>query len=154
VVCKSLSKVYALSGLRAAYLVAGPETAAELRRWTPPWPVSLPAQIAAVRALADQAYYELRWKETGALRGELATALAALAPGPQVSESVANFVLVTLPADGPTAAELVARCRADGVYLRDLSALSPAFEGRTVRSAVRCAGENRRIVDAVRAALR
>ncbi len=154
VVCKSLSKVYALSGLRAAYLVASPETAAELRRWTPPWPVSLPAQIAAVRALADPAYYQLRWKETGTLRGELAADLAELAPGLGVTESVANFVLMSLPAAGPTAPELVARCRAHGVFLRDLSTLSPAFEGRTVRSAVRCAGENRRIVDAVRAALR
>jgi histidinol-phosphate/aromatic aminotransferase/cobyric acid decarboxylase-like protein/predicted GNAT family N-acyltransferase len=151
VVCKSLSKVYALSGLRAAYLVAAPAVAAELRRWTPPWPVSLPAQIAAVRALADPGYYELRWKETAELRGELA---AGLAPTGTVTESVANFVLLALPPDGPTAPEVVARCRAEGVYLRDLSALSPVFEGRTVRAAVRGAAENSRIVHAVSNALR
>jgi len=151
VVCKSLSKVYALSGLRAAYLVAAPDVAAELRRWTPPWPVSLPAQIAAVRALADPGYYELRWKETAALRGELATGLAEAGA---VTESVANFVLLTLPPDGPTAPEVVARCRAEDVFLRDLSALSPAFEGRTVRSAVRSPDENGRIMRAVLAALR
>jgi histidinol-phosphate/aromatic aminotransferase/cobyric acid decarboxylase-like protein len=151
VVCKSLSKVYALSGLRAAYLVAAPAVAAELRRWTPPWPVSLPAQIAAVRALADPGYYELRWKETAELRGELA---AGLAPTGTVTESVANFVLLALPPDGPTAPEVVTRCRAEGVYLRDLSALSPVFEGRTVRAAVRGAAENSRIVHAVSNALR
>lgn len=36
VVCSSLSKMYALSGIRAAYLVAEPITAAQLRRRTPP----------------------------------------------------------------------------------------------------------------------
>jgi len=152
VVCKSLSKVYALSGLRAAYLVAAPEVAAELRRWTPPWPMSLPAQLAAVRALADPGYYEVRWKETATLRADLTAELAAVT-GTEVAASVANFVLITLPPGGVTAPELVARCRADGVFLRDLSALSPAFEGRTVRTAVRGVEENRRIVDAVRAAL-
>lgn len=38
VVCTSMSKMYALSGMRVAYLVSDPATAAELRRWTPPWP--------------------------------------------------------------------------------------------------------------------
>ena len=46
IVCKSLSKVYALSGLRAAYLCAPPHQLEELRALTPPWSVSLPAQIA------------------------------------------------------------------------------------------------------------
>jgi histidinol-phosphate/aromatic aminotransferase/cobyric acid decarboxylase-like protein len=138
VVCKSMSKVYALSGLRVAYLVAGPHLAAELHRWTPPWPVSLPAQIAAVQALADPAYYQLQWKETARLRGELAADLTAA--GFAVAESAANFVLITLPhpqpAADPSAAELVSRCHDRNVLVRDLSAMSPAFEGRTVRITV------------------
>src|SRR5207249_1973671 len=40
VVCKSMSKVYALSGARAAYLCAPAERARGLRRITPPWAVS------------------------------------------------------------------------------------------------------------------
>jgi hypothetical protein len=39
------------------------------------------------------------------------------------------------------------------VYLRDLSPLSPCYEGRTVRIAVRGTDENARIVAAYRAAL-
>src|SRR6266576_385362 len=57
IVCKSMSKVYALSGARVAYLCAGPHQLEELRALTPPWVVSLPAQVAAVRALNDPAYY-------------------------------------------------------------------------------------------------
>lgn len=154
VVCKSLSKVYALSGVRAAYLVGSASTAADLRRWTPPWPVSLPAQIAAVRALADPAYYAARWAQTAALRADLAGDLAAIDASLDVHESVSNFVLVTLPRRGPTAAQLTRACRASDVYLRDLSPMSAGFEGRTVRVAVKDAADNARIVRTVRDALR
>ncbi|MFD6415892.1 aminotransferase class I/II-fold pyridoxal phosphate-dependent enzyme [Streptomyces sp. NPDC060194] len=154
VVCSSLSKTYALSGVRAAYLVAAPPVAAELRRWTPPWPVSLPAQLAAVAALRDPAYYADRRRQTHALRRALAADLAALPGAPlAVEESVANWLTVTLPPTGPSAARLVAECRRHDVYLRDLSPLSSAYEGRTVRIAVRDAAGNARIAAAVRAAL-
>jgi histidinol-phosphate/aromatic aminotransferase/cobyric acid decarboxylase-like protein/N-acyl-L-homoserine lactone synthetase len=153
VVCTSMSKTYALSGVRAAYLVAEPGTAAELNRWTPPWAVGLPAQLAAVAALRDPAYYATALLRTHELRGRLAAELAAVDASIAVEESVANFLTLTLPQGGPSAASLVAECRRHGVYLRDLSPLSPAYEGRTVRVAVRGTGENARIVDAFRAAL-
>ncbi|MER5888010.1 histidinol-phosphate transaminase [Streptomyces sp. NPDC001941] len=175
VVCTSLSKMYALSGVRAAFLVAEPATAAVLRRWTPPWSVSLPAQLAAVAALRDPAYYRACWQRTHALRRQLAADLARVTdaagirvggsvvgegvveeggPGEgAIEEGVANFLTITLPHDGPSAAALVRECRRHDVYLRDLSPLSPQYEGRTVRVAVRDAAENARIVAAYGAAL-
>ncbi|GGW95994.1 hypothetical protein GCM10010297_17310 [Streptomyces malachitofuscus] len=152
VVCTSLSKMYALSGVRAAFLVADPDTAALLRRWTPPWAVSLPAQLAAVAALRDPAYYRSCWQRTHGLRRQLAADLARVADGALVEEGVANFLNITLPPDGPSAARLVRECRRHDVYLRDLSPLSPQYEGRTVRVAVRTAAENARIVAAYAAA--
>jgi histidinol-phosphate/aromatic aminotransferase/cobyric acid decarboxylase-like protein/N-acyl-L-homoserine lactone synthetase len=151
VVCTSLSKMYALSGMRAAFLVAEPGTAADLRRRTPPWQVSLPAQLAAVAALGDPEYYRTCWGQTHALRRALGRELATL--GLDVEEAVANFVTVLLPAAGPSAAAFVAECRTHGVYLRDLSPMSPAYEGRTVRIAVKSGEENVRIREACRAAL-
>jgi histidinol-phosphate/aromatic aminotransferase/cobyric acid decarboxylase-like protein len=153
VVCSSLSKMYALSGMRAAYLVAEPLTAAQLRRWTPPWPVSLPAQLAAVAALRDPEYYSDCWLRTRSLRSRLARDLAGLDEALVVDESVANFLTVTLPPVGPSAAQLVNECRRHDVYLRDLSPLSPQFEGRTVRIAVKGADDNVRIVTSCQAAL-
>ncbi|GLI02156.1 histidinol-phosphate aminotransferase family protein [Phytohabitans aurantiacus] len=153
VVCTSMSKMYALSGMRVAYLVSDLSTAASLRRWTPPWAVSLPAQLAAVAALRDRAYYTARWAETTVLRAELAAALGAVDPTAVIDEAVANFLLITLPTGGPSAAEVVAACRLDDVYLRDLSPMSPAFQGRTIRVAVKDPAGNARIVDAYRAAL-
>ncbi|NEA61695.1 histidinol-phosphate transaminase [Streptomyces sp. SID12488] len=153
VVCTSLSKMYALSGMRAAYLVAEPATAARLRRWTPPWPVSLPAQLAAVAALRDPAYYSDRWLRTHALRRRLAADLAGLDETVMIEEGVANFLNVTLPYGGPSAAQVVDECRRHNVYLRDLSPLSPEYEGRTVRVAVKDTAENACIVAAFQAAL-
>ncbi|GIH07202.1 hypothetical protein Rhe02_52690 [Rhizocola hellebori] len=153
VVCTSMSKMYALSGVRAAFLVAEPETAAQLRRWTPPWPVSLPAQLAAVAALRDPAYYADRWARTAVLRHRLAADLSKVDPTATVDEAVANFLTVTLPPDGPSAAQVVQECRHHNVYLRDLSPMSAAFQGRTIRIAVRDTAENTRIVAAYHAAL-
>ncbi|MFE5007955.1 aminotransferase class I/II-fold pyridoxal phosphate-dependent enzyme [Streptomyces sp. NPDC056696] len=153
VVCTSMSKTYALSGVRAAYLVAEPETAADLRRWTPPWAVGLPAQLAAVAALRDPAYYADRLRHTQDLRRQLASDLASVDASVVVEESVANFLSLTLPAAGPSAAALVAECRRHDVYLRVLSPLSAAYEGRTVRVAVRDTAQNTRIVAVYRSAL-
>ncbi|MFC7484297.1 pyridoxal phosphate-dependent aminotransferase [Luedemannella flava] len=153
VVCSSLSKMYALSGLRAAYLVADAPTAAALRRWTPPWAVSLPAQIAAVRALADPDHYLDCWARTHQLRAELAADLRAVDGAVTVDESVANFVVMTLPHSGPTAGQLVRQCRSLNVYLRDVSPMSRVFEGRTIRIAVKDPTGNARIVEAYAAAL-
>jgi histidinol-phosphate/aromatic aminotransferase/cobyric acid decarboxylase-like protein len=153
VVCTSMSKMYALSGMRAAYLVAEPATAALSRRWTPPWPVSLPAQLAAVAALRDPAYYRDAWRRTHVLRRGLAAGLAGLDESVTVEESVANFLTLTLPPGGPSAAQLVVECRRHDVYLRDLSPLSTAYRGRAVRVAVRGTEENARIVAACQAAL-
>ncbi|MFC4495976.1 aminotransferase class I/II-fold pyridoxal phosphate-dependent enzyme [Streptomyces ovatisporus] len=153
VVCTSLSKMYALSGARAAYLVADPGTAAELRRRTPPWQVGLPAQLAAVAALRDPSHYAGCWERTHTLRRELADGLAGLGGELTVEEGVANFLTVTLPSHGPSAARVVAECRRHDVYLRDLSPLSPQYEGRAVRIAVREPAGNERIVAAFEAAL-
>lgn len=153
VVCSSLSKMYALSGMRAAYLVAEPATVALLRRRTPPWPVSLPAQLAVVAALRERDYYDDCWRRTHVLRRQLAADLGGLDDALEVEEAVANFLTVTLPSGGPSAAQLVNQCRRHDVYLRDLSPLSPEYQGRAVRIAVRDTAENARVVAACRAAL-
>ncbi|HKI85767.1 MAG TPA: aminotransferase class I/II-fold pyridoxal phosphate-dependent enzyme [Thermoanaerobaculia bacterium] len=152
VVCKSMSKVYALSGARCAYL-CGPESLiADLKPLAPPWSVSLPGQVAAVAALSDSDYYQDRYAETHRYRLALENALVdelhlAVTPG------VANFVLCHLPAPAPTAATVVARCREQGVFLRDVSNMGRAFGDRTIRVAVKDEATNRRIVGALRAAI-
>jgi histidinol-phosphate/aromatic aminotransferase/cobyric acid decarboxylase-like protein/GNAT superfamily N-acetyltransferase len=141
VVCKSMSKAYALSGMRVAYLCAAPRTLAGLRPLTPPWVVGLPAQLAAVRALEDPAYYAARWAETHALRDALAAALRAL--GVEVVPGAAGFLLCHLPPHAPTAARVVAGARRHGLFLRDVGSMGTVLGDRALRIAVKDGATNR-----------
>jgi histidinol-phosphate/aromatic aminotransferase/cobyric acid decarboxylase-like protein len=136
VVCKSMSKAYALSGVRAAYLCGPRSLIADLARLCPPWAVSLPAQIAACEALKAEDYYQVRWRETSALRTELTQALSEL--GWRVVPSVTNFVLCELPRHGPAASALIDVCRESGLYLRNASSMADCRDGdRLIRVAVK-----------------
>ncbi|HEY4303427.1 MAG TPA: histidinol-phosphate transaminase [Gemmatimonadaceae bacterium] len=148
VVCKSMSKVYALSGARCAYLCGNSSLIDELRRLSPPWAVGLPAQIAACEALRDEHYYRDRWRATHHLRATLANSLRQLSW--DVAPSCANFLLCRVRDDGPTAAQLIAACRERGLYLRDVSSMSARFDERTLRIAVKDAATNQRMVQILR----
>jgi histidinol-phosphate/aromatic aminotransferase/cobyric acid decarboxylase-like protein len=151
IVCKSMSKAYALSGARVAYLCAGAHHLEELRAYTPPWAVSLPAQVAAVRVLEAPGYYAARWRETTVLREELAQELQAL--GLDVVPGVANFLLCHLPEEGPTAAEVVARCREQGLFLRDAARMGRRLGERALRVAVKDRDTNHRMIEILREVL-
>lgn len=145
VVCKSMSKAYALSGLRVGYLCGPARLIEPLRAATPPWAVSLPAQIAAVKALEDPAYYAARYAETRALREELADALRALG-GFETTPGVANFLLCRLSPGLPTAGALIAACKERGLFLRNAALTAPLLGDRAVRVAVKDAATNKRMV--------
>ena len=89
IVCKSMSKVYALSGARVAYLCGGQHQMEPLRTITPPWVISMPAQLAGVYALDDPSYYEARYKETHVLREAFSSELSEI--GLEVLPSVADY---------------------------------------------------------------
>lgn len=144
IVCKSMSKGYALSGARVGYLCAGPHQLEEPRAHTPPWVVSLPAQVSAVKALADPDYYSAMRAETHRLRDALSEDLEAL--GWSVIPGAANFLLSHLPQEGPSARELVATCRERGLYLRDAAAMGTSLGERAIRIAVKDAATNRRMI--------
>ena len=152
VVCKSMSKVYALSGLRAAYLCASAEMINEVRRITPPWAVSLPAQIAAVMALQDSDYYAARYAETHVLRNELIAQLNGI-DSLEIVPGVANFLLCHLAENGPDAAAVVSQCRMDGLYLRDVSAMGTAIGKHAFRVAVKDKDTNQRMAGILRKVL-
>ena len=139
VVIKSMSKVYALSGARVAYLVASPDVADGLRPWMPPWPVGLLAQAAAMEALRDPGYYASRYAETHSLRENLRTSLTPFNPLP----SRANFFLIS----PPCAEDLALRLRPQGVFVREF--LDGPLAGRWLRVSVKDADGNARIVGAM-----
>lgn len=151
VICKSMSKVYALSGVRAAYLCGPVPLVEELRAITPPWAVSLPAQIAAIEALRSGSYYGGRWAETHRLRERLATDLATL--GWSIVPGCANFLLCHLPQDQPEATVLIDACRRQRLFLRNVASMSSCFDARTVRIAVKDAATNAAMLGILREVL-
>ncbi len=153
VVCKSMSKVYALSGVRSAYLCANSRVLEPLRAHVPPWAVSLPAQVAAVFALAGEGYYADRWGETHELRGELVVGLEGL-KAMEIVPSAANFVLCHLDSDGPTAQQVVEHCRESRLFLRDVSTMGQDLGRHALRIAVKDRGTNERIVQILGETLR
>ncbi|CAN5917285.1 hypothetical protein BH11GEM2_BH11GEM2_14020 [soil metagenome] len=145
VVCKSMSKVYGLSGLRVGYLCASPTTITALRPYSPPWAVGLIGQVAAVYALNDQAYYREQWAVTRGLRDALAAGLRRC--GMDVVPGIANFVLCHLPADGPDAATVVRCAREWNLFVRDVGPMGSAFGSHAIRVAVKHAETNGRILN-------
>lgn len=116
VVCKSLSKAYALSGVRVGYVCAHPAQLDGIRARTPPWIVSRVALRAAAEALRCGFYYAKRYEQTQALRTQLAQWLQARGWG-VVPRSCANFVMCR-PPPGHAAADVVERCAARNLYIR------------------------------------
>ena len=149
VVCKSMSKVYALSGARVAYLCASADTLASLRPLSPPWSVGLIGQIAAVAALQSPDYYAARYAETHTLRRALAESLTRTL-GWTVLPGVANFLLCKLPHDGIDAATCMARCREHDLFVRDvgnMGARGGMWRTHTLRVAVKDAATNARMLE-------
>jgi histidinol-phosphate/aromatic aminotransferase/cobyric acid decarboxylase-like protein len=143
--------VYALSGVRAAYLCGPPPLVAEARCWCPPWAVSLPGQIAACEALTGVNYYRGRWQETAVLRDELQAGLEA--QGWDVVPGCANFLLCHLPESAPDAARFVAELRRRGLFIRDVTTMGTALGWRAVRIAVKDRATNHRMLGMLAAAL-
>lgn len=152
VVCKSMSKVYGLSGARVAYLCGAAQIMEDLRAITPPWAVSLPAQLAAVRALQDADYYRRRWEQTRTLRAQLAGQLARF-EGWEIVPGTANFLLCHVAERGPDAPEIVRRCRAHGFFLRDAGGMGSGLGNRALRIAVKDEETNSRMVAILREVL-
>ncbi len=149
-VLRSMTKFYAIPGLRIGYL-AGPAAATRLMRQAlPPWTINTPAQAAAIACLQDHDYQQQTINLIPELRQQLAADLTAL--GMTVFASDANYLLVQLPAAGLRAPELTERLRHEGILIRDCSNFS-ALDDRYIRLAVRTADENARLITALRQVL-
>lgn len=149
IVCKSMSKVYALSGVRAAYLCCSPHLIEILKQFTPPWAISLPAQAAAITALLDSKYYQQKYAETNILRNRLKQDLQQLGVD-EVINGVANFLLFYLPAHFPQIDKFLESCKQKNLYLRDVSNMGKNIGLNAVRIAVKDEVTNNRMIDIIK----
>ena len=144
-VLKSMSKVYALSGLRVGYLVANPAWIDRFALTIPPWAVGFLAQLAAIEALRDPAYYQERYAETRRMRRGMAERLQIMR-GLRVYDSTTNFFLVEITDEPWTSQAVVERLRDDQIYVRECSSISPQFGEKFLRIAVKTPEHNERVL--------
>lgn len=144
-VLRSLTKFYALPGLRVGAMVGSKETIAAIRPSREPWTVSVLAEAAARAALADHAHSELARalvaSERERLLGELGE-LPLMIPSPSNS----NYVTLWTSVPGERLREALLHHK---ILIRVLTG-SPGIEGEAVRIAVRRPEENTRFLEALR----
>ncbi|HTW82959.1 MAG TPA: aminotransferase class I/II-fold pyridoxal phosphate-dependent enzyme [Candidatus Sulfotelmatobacter sp.] len=147
VVLRSLTKFYAIPGLRIGYASASPALAPRLRDAFPSWPTGSVEQAAARAALADEAYAHRTRRENAAAREPLVAALTRV--GVRVLPSAANFLLLDVSAVASDAIALRARLvREEGIVVRAFPG-EPALESAYLRVAVRAGFENAQLVAAL-----
>jgi L-threonine-O-3-phosphate decarboxylase len=137
---RSLTKDYALAGLRLGFGAGTREMADALRRVQPPWSVNAAAQAAGIAALADHASLERMRREVQAARAALVAGLERL--GFAVTPPAANFVLVEVGDAAAMRRSLLAR----GYLVRDCASFGLP---RHIRIAVRRRAECARLLAAM-----
>ncbi len=150
IVLRSMTKFYALAGLRLGYAVLAPERAAAFARLLPAWSVNTLAAAAGSALLTDptlRTFAQRTRQLIGSERRHLSEALRGL--GLRVFDSAANYLLLRLPDAGPRAADLAARLlQTEGIAVR-VCANYAGLDARYLRIAVRTELENRRLLAAL-----
>ena len=144
VLLRSMTKFFAIPGLRLGYAIGAPKTIDAITSLQDPWSVNTAAQVAGIASLSDAAYCEATRSYVAAERDHLAVGLASL-PCQVVFPSRANYLLVQL-GNGSSAAELRVRLLKKGVLIRDCSNFQ-GLDGSFFRVAVRLREENDRLLE-------
>jgi histidinol-phosphate aminotransferase len=119
VVSRTLSKAYALAGLRFGFAVTRPELVREMAKVKDSYNCDAVSIAAAAAAITDQDHARATWVKIRAERDRLTRALEGL--GWSVLPSDANFVLAAVaggPDAGARAARVHAALKARGVLVR------------------------------------
>jgi threonine-phosphate decarboxylase len=147
VVFRSLTKIFALPGLRLAFLAAHPRLTARLARLTEPWPLSSLAISAGLFCLSQANFKRDTLKGLKIFKRRLLKILEGLDLG-RVYPSEANYVLMRLKSSlNPRS--ILDHLYQDGILVRDASNFHGLKAG-FLRLAVRPAKESARLADSLK----
>lgn len=151
IVVISMTKLYAIPGLRLGFAIASENAAGAIRELLPPWSVNTFAQAFGARALSDEDYPQKTRDVVKRWREGLAEGLRRI-DGLTIFDSDANFMLGRVVRPGMDAGKLAAQTLKEGVAIR----LCANFEGLDesyFRVAVRTEDENGKLLEAVSKAM-
>jgi threonine-phosphate decarboxylase len=115
IVLRSLTKFYALTGLRIGYGVASKEFIERIKEFKEPWTVNNLAQTAAITALDDKAYIEETREIIAQEKECLENAFKEM--GIMFLPSSVNFYLLKIDRAG----DIVSKLRGKGILVRSCS---------------------------------
>ncbi|MGK5095076.1 threonine-phosphate decarboxylase CobD [Deltaproteobacteria bacterium TL4] len=147
---QSLTKFYALPGLRLGCVISHPQTIEKLKPYKEPWTINRVAETIAKYLVEGRAYEDhvrcLNQQENQNMR----TALGAL-EGLKVYEAPANFLLLQWTAT-KNLDDLQAYLMANGFYVRDCRNF-PGLQQNFFRIAIRTTEENQQLLAALKQCL-
>lgn len=147
IVLKTLTKLFALPGLRIGYLVAHKDIIQTLKEYQMPWSVNVLAQTAATHCLSEVAFMrgvkQLVEKERRFLYSGLSR-IKDLKP----YTSVANFLLVKIKQKHLTSSVLKERLLKKNILIRDCANFR-GLDKQFIRVAVRTHKENKQLIRAL-----
>ena len=141
-VLRSMTKDFALAGLRLGYVLGNPELIEQLRRRQPAWSANSLAQAAGIAALTEVDYYQRTLLELVELRNDFFPQIRAL--GYAMVRSDVHFGLVH--AGGP-AKDLRLRLLRRGLQVRDCASFGLPEH---IRISTRQPSDNLRLLAALR----
>ena len=147
VLLRSMTKFFAIPGLRLGYAIGAPETIDAISAMQDPWSVNTAAQVAGIASLSDSDYGLRTRKYVTDERERLAAELAGLS-FLQVFPSRANYLLAEI-LNGMSAGELRSRLMEKGLLIRDCSNFQ-GLDCRFFRVAVKLRAENDLLLSALR----
>ncbi|APG27458.1 threonine-phosphate decarboxylase [Syntrophotalea acetylenivorans] len=148
VVMLSLTKIFAIPGLRLGLAVASPSTVQKVKALQPPWSVNTIAQKVGEAALRDTEYIQASRSAVASMRKALRLQLDRI-PNLTVYPGEANFLLIRCDHRSMNARVLATRLLKRGLAIR----VCDNFQGldeRFFRVAVRTEQENEQLVEALR----
>jgi L-threonine-O-3-phosphate decarboxylase len=150
VILRSLTKFYAIPGLRLGYAVAHPDRLARWNRWRDPWTVNTLAARVGEVVLQDTAFQQRTYEWLTDAKPKFVQGLAQL-PGLTVYPGSVNFLLVRSEHPVPDLQQRL--LREHQMYIRDCGSF-PELGDRFFRVAVRTVAENDRLIAALADSLR
>ncbi|HEX8948770.1 MAG TPA: threonine-phosphate decarboxylase CobD [Dissulfurispiraceae bacterium] len=139
IVLRSLTKFYALSGLRIGYGIVPPVIMDIIKKYQEPWTVNTLAQAAGIAAINDTSYQNDTFKVIKSEKKVLEDGFKLL--GIEYFPSAANFYLLKLKNAQPIAAAL----RDKGILVRDCSNF-PGLDDSYLRVAVKSNRDNMQLL--------
>lgn len=153
VVLRSLTKVFAVPGLRLGFGIASAEVAELLNRARLVWNVGAPAEAIGTDMMEACMKGDYLKRSIALIKREREYLMEAFTSrGFSPHESAVNFILVDISNIGMDSYEMVERLAGKGVLIRD-AATFQGLDGRHVRVAVRAREENRMLVRAIDAVM-